>query len=172
MEDFTSKNKPPSNGFIAALAALLIIVIVLFVLPGFSDWWPPAWVERRQQREELAQRIQAAGGWEAIRRDCILFAGQQTNYFFPYWRSTNLPPAILALNPLVVQYVPQPNRIAMRIFGMHRTGGHSSPYLGLEVEVSTNSANGEQVAGNGNGGVTGNYHSVRKKVAEGIYELY
>ena len=118
------------------------------------------------------ERVQAAGGWDAIRRDCMAFAEQNTNGFHSHWRDTNLPPAILALKPMIVQYHPDYGCVGMRIFGMHATGGHSTPYFGLEVDVSSNSVSYKHGTGYGNGGVIGNHHTVADEIAEGIYEIY
>ncbi len=147
--------------------------VVLFYL-GFLNptMWPPVSVERREQRAKVLERVQSAGGWEAVRRDCISFAEQQTNGFYSHWCDTNLPPAILALRPMMVQYEPQYGCVSIRIFGIYSTGGHSTPYFGLEVDTSTNSTDYKHGTGYDNGGVIGNHHSVAEKVAEGIYEIY
>ncbi len=172
MDNSAPKSKFPSTGFI-------IVLLVIFVVPvffsWFTTWWPPISVERRSQREQLAERIQAAGGWDAVRRDCISFAEQHTNdIYLSYSRlhDTNLPPAILALKPLSIEYAPQYGCVRMRVFGAHRMPAHNSPYFGLEVDTSTNSASYKHGTGYDNGNVMGNHHSVVEQVAEGIYELY
>lgn len=152
----------------------LAFVGVLFFL-GVIDptMWPPRSIERRQQRATLMERVQAAGGWDAIRRDCVALAEQNTEGFYSHFRATNgLPAAIIALKPMLVEYAPPNGCVRIRIFGMHSTGGHSTPYLGLEVDTSTNSVSYNHGAGYDNGGVVGNHHSVAEKVAEGIYEIY
>ena len=113
-----------------------------------------------------------AGGWDAIRRACIAMAELNTNGFNAHWHDTNLPPAIVALRPLMVQYSPQYGCVRMRIFGIHSTGGHSRPYFGLEVDTSTNGIGYKHGSGYDNGGVIGNYHSAAVQVADGIYEIY
>jgi hypothetical protein len=134
--------------------------------------WPPISVERREQRAKVIERVQAAGGWDAVRHDSIVFAEQHTNGFYSHWGDTNLPPAILALKPMMVQYAPQYGCLRIRIFGMHSTGGHSRPYFGLEVDTSTNGIGYKHGSGYDNGGVIGNFHSVAAQVADGIYEIY
>jgi len=79
---------------------------------------------------------------------------------------------VIALKPMIVEYEPEFGCVRIRIFGLHSTGGHSTPYLGLEVDTSTNSVSYNHGAAYGNGGVIGNHHAVAEKVAEGIYELY
>lgn len=147
-------------------------LIVLSLLN--PEMWPPVSVERREQRAKVMERVQAAGGWDAIRRDCVRFAEQNTNGFHSLgFRDTNgLPAALVALKPMEVEYQPQFGCVCIRIFGMHSTGGHSRPYFGLEVDTSTNSVSCNHGAGYGNGGVIGNRHTVAEQVAEGIYELY
>jgi hypothetical protein len=116
--------------------------------------------------------MQLAGGWDAIRRDCIAFAEQNTNGFHSRWLDTNLPPTIAALKPLLVDYQPMYGCVRLRIFGIHSTGGHSTPYFGLEVDTVTNNISYEHGSGFDNGGVIGNHHSVAEQVASGIYEIY
>jgi hypothetical protein len=54
---------------------------------------------------------------------------------------------------------------------MHSTGGHSTPYFGLEIVCSTNAAEYPPKSGN-SGDVSGNRHSTYNKVADGIFEIY
>ncbi len=140
--------------------------------------WPPQFVERREQRAKVMERVDAAGGWNAIRRDRVNLAEQNTNGFHSGFHSllfpdTNgLPTALIALKPMIVEYEPYCGCVRIRIFGMHSTGGHDTPYFGLEVDTSTNSVNYNHGSGYDNGGVIGNHHSVAERVAEGIYEIY
>jgi len=115
--------------------------------------------------------MELAGGWDAVRRACADLAEQHTNGFHSQWRDTNLPPTILALKPLLVEYAPEYGRVSMRIFGIHSTGGHSVPYFGLEVVTASGSTDYRPDVGYG-GGVIGNHHSAYDQVAEGIYEIY
>jgi hypothetical protein len=141
------------------------LLVLFFMLPSLLTCWPPASVERRTQRQRLTERVQLAGGWDVIRRGCIVLAEQNTNGFYSNWHDPNLPPAIVALRPIFVQYEPTPGRVSMRIFGIH-----STPYFGLEVV--TRKAESYK-PGEGYGiGVIGNYHSTFREVAEGIYEIY
>jgi hypothetical protein len=146
----------------------------LVILGAFSPLtWPPRFIERQEQRQRFMERVQAAGGWDAIRRGCASLAEQNTNGFYGSFRDTNrLPAAIATLKPMIVEYHPQFGCVRMRIFGIHSTGGHSTPYFGLEVDTSTNSMSYNHGARYDNGGVIGNHHSVANQVAEGIYELY
>ena len=169
MDNSRPKSWLPRPRFVLVL---LVIFAGSLFFSWFLEWWPPVSIERRTQREKLGERVQAAGGWDAIRRDCISLADQHTNGFLWYRRDTNLPPAILALKPLTVEYEPQYGCVRMRIFGAHSMPAHSSPYFGLEVDTSTNSARYKHGTGYDNGNVMGNHHSVAEQVAEGIYELY
>ncbi len=170
MNNTTLRSNFPSTGF---SVILLVILVVPFFFAEVLTWWPPIPVERHIQREKLAERVQAAGGWDAVRRDCVVFAELHTNGCFWPWDDTNsLPSALAALKPLRVRYSPQYGCVSVRIFGEHSTGGHSTPYFGLEVNTSTNSADYKHGTGYDNGGVIGNYQSVAKQVAEGIYEIY
>jgi hypothetical protein len=86
----------------------------------------------------------------------------------------------MALQPQQVYYVspknltrvpgePQIPIVQIKIFGMHSTGGHSTPYLGLEV-VATPSK--EDYTPNASRGVRGSAHSDYRKVSEGVYEIF
>ena len=99
-------------------------------------------------------------------------AEEHPDGFHSHWHDTNLPPAIVALRPLMVQYSPEYGCVRMRIFGIHSTGGHSTPYFGLEVDTSTNSMGYKHGSGYDNGGVIGNHHSEAERVADGVYEIY
>jgi len=127
-------------------------------------------LERRTQQQKVVERVQLAGGWDAIRRDCFSLAEQHTNGFYSHWHETNgLPAAIIALKPLTVEYEPDRGCVLIRVFGIHSTGGHSTPYFGLEIDMSTNSVGYKHGTGYG---VIGNYHSTNNQVANGIYEIY
>jgi hypothetical protein len=163
--------KHPTIHMIWGCFAFVGVLVVLYVFSPLP--FPPHFVERREQHAKVMERVQAAGGWDAIRRGCASLAEQNTNGFYAMFGQTNgLPAAIVALKPLIVEYQPQFGCVRMRIFGMHSTGGHSTPYFGLEVDTSTNSGSYNHGAEFDNGGVIGNHHAVANQVAEGIYELY
>ncbi len=162
--------KHPAKHIIWGCFAFVGILVFLGVLN--PSMWPPRSVERRQQRQTLLERVRSAGGWDAVRRDCISIAEQHTNGIWLHGRDTNLPPAVAALKPLAVAYEPRHGCVRLKIFGLHSSGGRSTPYFGLEVDTSSNSAGYKHGTGYDNGGVIGNRHSVAEEVAEGIYELY
>lgn len=168
---------PKLNSAFPSLRFLLITLLMLLLLPflfaEFINWWPPKILERHSQREKVMERVRSAGGWDAIKKDCVVFAEKNTNGFYSHWRDTNgLTPVIIALKPMIVEYYPPYGCVRIRIFGIHATGGHSTPFFGLEVDVSTNSTGHKHGTGYENGGVIGNYHSTANQVAEGIYEIY
>jgi len=169
MDNSTPKSKFPSTGFIV----LLLAIVVIAIFARFVKSGPTISVERRDQRVQVMERAQSAGGWDAIRRDCTSFAEQHTNGVYTSWHDTNgWPAAIVALSPIEIEYEPGYGCVSMRIFGQPRTGGHSEPYFGLEVDVSSNSVGYQHGTGYSNGGVVGNHHSVAEQVAKGIYEIY
>ena len=107
-----------------AFAGALVIYVALH--PAL---WPPPSIERRGQRQKVLERVQSAGGWEAVRKGCEALA---TNYpggltWFPphcnAWVYPNpqtaphrnyvtifdygsLPSAVAALNPKEIRYDP------------------------------------------------------------------
>ena len=114
----------------------------------YSSRVSPISVERRTQRKKVVERVQFAGGWDAIRRGCVSLAEQNTNGFYSHCC------------------------VRVTIFGIQSTGGHSTPYFGLEVDTSTNSVGYNHGTGYDGGGVVGNHHSTCNQVTEGIYEVY
>jgi hypothetical protein len=157
-----------------AMWGCLAFLGFLFVCSILSpDMWPPISVERREQRARIMERVQSAGGWDALRHACIQLAGQHTNGFGWPWHDTNgLPDSIAALKPRRVEYLPIHGCVRIKVFGAHSTGGHSRPYFGLEVDTTTNNVGYKHGTGYDGGGVIGNHHSVANQVAPGMYEIY
>ena len=136
------------------------------------------------------ERVKSAGGWDSVRHDCVSLVELRTNGFQLFWANTNgvpfyylvefvtndlvflpietnrLPASIVALQPHNVDYAPKNGCVRLKFFGSHSTGGIVEPYLGLEVDTSTNSVNFKHGAGTEYGDWT------YKRVAEGIYEIY
>lgn len=152
------------------LGGFAFVGVLVFLGILAPTMWPPLSVERREQRAKVMERVQAAGGWDAIRRDCVILAAQNTNGFYSHFRDANgLPTAIVALKPMTVEYVPPEGCVRIRIFGMHSTGGHSTPYFGLEIACGTNA---ESYRPQAHGGVSGNHFNSYEQVAGRVYEIY
>jgi hypothetical protein len=164
-----------------ALAALVIVGLFRYFLLG---GWPPNWVDRRTERKILIDRVQAAGGWTALQRACdaLVEQHQDTGFHWLERDDTNkVPPAIVALKPQDVSFnspsVPRGSSeeeeflvVDIKIFGRHATGGHSSPYFGLEVVSGTNAENytpHPRILG-----ASGNNADSYRKVTNRIYEIY
>ena len=167
----------------------LILFLSIFN-PAMSSMWPLNWFERMSQRQVLMERVRSAGGWDNVRHDCVSLVELHTNGFQLWWANTNgqhffylvelnnndllpirietnsLPASIVALDPRKVEYGPKRGCVQFRFFGSHSTGGITEPYLGLEVDTSTNSLNYKHGAGTEYGDWT------YKRVAEGVYEIY
>lgn len=193
MNNSTPQHRYVRPGFV------LVLLLILFV-PSFLvrllAWWPPISVEQRAQRQVVQERVQKIGGWEAVRLGCETLVSNNPDGFswFPtmssnwvmhfqiqercnWYLATNLdygplPPTIAGLRPFSVDYAPRYGCVIIQVFGLHRTGGHDTPYLAYEIDTSTNSISYQHGTGYQNGGVIGNYHSVAKQVADGIWELY
>ncbi len=111
--------------------------------------WPPAFMERRAERRLLAERVQSAGGWSALVRDCERLGQQykeEGSFFWTRARTNSLPPAIAALRPMVVTFgrgasfgFPDVATVQIKLFGLHSTGGHSTPLLGVVVVLGQGS---------------------------------
>ena len=146
-------------------------------------WWPPPSVERRGQRQKVLERVKTAGGWAAIQRDCdALVAQYWDSAFFWHRGETNaLPPALAALNPWEVRFdsptvlrdfkdEPLVAVVRIKIFGLHSTGGHSTPYFGLEVVCGAGTETYRPRPSRG--GVSGNRYRSFSRVTDRIHEIY
>ncbi len=175
---------PSRRGSLSFLVWLLAgLVVVFFMLPSMLTSWPSASVERRAQRQKVLERVQSAGGWAAIQRDCDSLAEQYRDSAFDWHHGAmnTLPPSLAALKPWEVHFYsptvlrdfrdePQVAVTRIKIFGMHSTGGHSTPYFGLEV-VSGLGAEGYRPRPS-RGGVSGNGYRSYTPVTDRIYEIY
>ncbi len=166
----------------------LLTAFVFFTLLH-PNAWPPAWWERRAQRETVIERVQSAGGWTALKRDCDALANTYKDdpYGFRWFRhdTNSLPPAIAALKPRLVEFYPPKvvqqfgsegkkwhgSNVVVRIaiFGAHSTGGHDQPGLGLDVlcESGATSYNPDRLRS-----TTPLRYWQYRKIADDIYEFY
>jgi hypothetical protein len=176
------RNQRRSSGWVLWIAVALLAVYSFCTLL-ISGAFPPAWYERRAQRQKVKERVQVAGGWETLRRECIALA--ETNEMIRWLRwSTNgvpaLPPAVMALQPQEVYYVSprglrQDSREAqipivhIKLFGAHATGGHSTPYFGLEVVATPSN---EDYTPKAHRAASGLGHVDYRKVSEDVYEIF
>jgi hypothetical protein len=163
------------------IAAALLGAYLLFpTFVGLLVAWPPAFMERRTERRLVEERIQPVGGWKALARDCHVLAQQYKadGYFFWARGHTNaLPPSIAALKPMWVRFsraaskdLPGVTIVQIKVFGLHSTGGHSSPYLGLEV-ASGRGAERYKPKPSGPA-VPGERYTTYREVSTNFYEIY
>lgn len=144
-------HKKRSSGWLLWIP--LGLLALLFQLPAIVKWYPPNWLERRSQQQQVWERVQAVGGWSALKRDCDALASRYqddpTGFIWSNAETNALPPAIAALRPKSVQFFSskalqpfkgEPLRfmgsnvvVRIAIFGAHSTGGHDQPALGLDV---------------------------------------
>jgi len=139
--------------------------------------------ERQAQRDIVVTRITQAGGWVALKKDCneVVERYRDSSFFWHRFETNALPSALAALKPWEVRfYSPailqhskdEPNVAVVRIkiFGLHSTGGHSTPYYGLEVVCGTGADS--YTPNPSRGGVSGNHYDSYRRVTERIYEIY
>jgi len=126
------------------LVGILVTLVVLYgylpVLVRLPEAWPPAFIERRTQRKQVFERVQAAGGWQSLQQDCAALIAQNRGAYFHWGRgNTNpLPSSIAALKPREVRFVDgQPEVVHIKVFGYRSTDGHQPPYFGLQVVSGT-----------------------------------
>jgi hypothetical protein len=120
------------------LAGLVAFFLIAMLMPVTSG---PSWAaQRERQRKIVRERVEAAGGWGTLQQECVgLLSSGQTEFSWPrsdLASSSNLPPAIARLNPRDVRLYAAPDGVPIvriKVFGMHSTGGRSTPYYGLWV---------------------------------------
>jgi hypothetical protein len=119
----------------------LIIFTISFCF-AYLTFWPPHWLERNQQRKIVMERVQQAGGWDAIKKDCndLVLSNSATGYeWFSRGNDTNnpaLPKSLAILKPRMVDLWPEKDgmqSIRIQIFGMHSTGGRGQDFYILKV---------------------------------------
>jgi hypothetical protein len=118
------------------LAALFLLVQCFPVLLHLLAAWPPDFIERRTQRQQVFERIQSSGGWQSLQADCVSLIAQNrgTNFFWSRPQTNLLPASIAALNPREVRFIDsRPEVVHIKVFGYRNTDGHQQPYFGLQV---------------------------------------
>jgi hypothetical protein len=163
----------------------------VFIMPGALVWWPPVFIERSQQRAEIAKRIKHKSGWTELRTACEVLAsnspkglalnrGWGTDEAFYDMMQPEITNRVISVPKIVSELKPreidlQTRRIAaseddvelsvqivrFKIFGSHSTGGHSTPYLGLEVALGP----GAKI-------YRPDFRRNSRRLAPGIYEVY
>ncbi|MFM2296092.1 MAG: hypothetical protein RLZZ350_2505 [Verrucomicrobiota bacterium] len=109
-------------------------------------------------------------------------AQYQEDGFVSRYRDTNgLPPALAALKPWKVDYLPPKflkgqkdtppvSVVHIKVFGIHSTGGHSTPYYGLAVVPIAEVENFHPQPPHD--GASGNHYDTYTPITNGIYEVY
>jgi hypothetical protein len=171
------RRHPILHGFWVLPGIFSVLILLLFFDPMLINIWPPHWLELKHQREEVLARVQSVEGWETLRKDCMTLAATNSGQGFEWFYKPDsvLPPAIAALKPMQVQfYPPQPlskdegklKVVHIRVFGMHRTGGHDTPFYGLDVACEPEPKDYQPQSSHT---VSGNSHFNYRKIADEIY---
>jgi hypothetical protein len=142
------------------------------------------WEAVRRGCEALATNYPEGLTWLPPRSNAWVYPNPQTDphrYYVTNLDYGPLPPAVAALKPREIRYyppnllresreAPQVAVVRLRIFGIHSSGGHSTPYYGLEVPCG---AGADSYAPRpSQGGVPGNRHTTFGKVADRVFEVY
>jgi len=118
------------------LTLILSLYLGLAYLPSF---WPPRWMERRDQRKQVIQRVEAAGGWAKLVQDTqILLATNDSPYvrISPRWETNFVLPttiATLKTRDVELSKMEGPSTALLHIFGYHSTGGRGQANYWLFV---------------------------------------
>ena len=168
-----------------AVAVWLFAVPVMFfalTMIFYPQFWPPFFIEHHRQRKRVFERVKSGGGWETLRNDCIDMAttNQETGISWPH-SPTNffLPHSLTELKASRIEYTPgrflklaggeQVEVMRIKIFGIYSTGGHSTPYYGLEVVWGPGTNNYHPQPSHA---ATGYSHITYDQVFPNIYEIY
>jgi hypothetical protein len=123
--------KSPAH-FLGWVALIPLAVILSFVIH-------PTPLKFRQERRIAFERVEAAGGWDVIKKDCLLLTNQPGGYFVWFRRSTNysdLPPALAALKPIEVRFFID-EKLHVPIVRIHVLGisdtDRTEPYFGFWI---------------------------------------
>jgi hypothetical protein len=172
--------------------AILIVAWVLFPMWSGPSRGPSFERQREEQRQIMQQRVQAAGGWALLRRDCeLLVTNSSRDYFFWYPPRANvhvtrlsnsvpvanyitnidygpLPNALATLQPREVRFeavTNEPTVVRIKLFGLRRSGRRDIPDYGLWVVCRAPSTNYAPDISEEPGRVI-------HKVADAIFEVY
>jgi hypothetical protein len=170
----------PYRHFVLALVAFAL------VQAPSAEKWTSVKLSRHQQRKLVRDRIQAAGGWEALRQACEELARTNQGQVFHYSGYGNrgftaLPKSIAALQPQdVMYYDPVLQRakreetpipvVCIKVFGAYSTQSRSRPYLELRVACGPLPDNFRPPPGWG-----GSFYHRRwsyRPLSERIFEIY
>jgi hypothetical protein len=142
------------------------------------------WDEVRRGCEMLASNNPQGFYWRPPQSNVWVYPNPQTEpkkYYITNLDYGPLPPAVASLHPREIRYepseffqnekpVPHPGVVRVKFFGIHSTGGHSTPYYGLEVPYGAGA--GDYLPRPSQGGVSGNRHDSFQKVADRVFEIY
>lgn len=132
--------KTSDKALLGLLALAIVIIGAGLILPVLAKAKrrPSLSVQREQQRKEAYERVEAAGGWEVLQRECLSLLATNSNDFF--WRpaanhidNEPLPPALASLKPRKITMTrADPPIMQIHVFGYPRTGG-GTPYYYLYI---------------------------------------
>ncbi len=125
------------------LHVFLVVACVFLIMPYRNPnyYGPPYWMVRREERQQVFERVEAAGGWSALRAACtnLVVQAKEEPGGYLYWRrgATNaLPPAFTALQPQLVEVSQDKDAtpvVFIKFFGGWSTGARYTPSYSLHV---------------------------------------
>jgi hypothetical protein len=174
------------NKFHSAFWIVLGIIAFLIFYNNSLYFTQHKWL--KIERQQMLERVQAVGGWDALRKDCISLAtrcGNESGNWSD--RDTNgLPAAIIALKPRRVEFYPanfdkgkseiwfndsDVPIVRITIFSEFYTGpgGSDKPPMGFDIlcETSTGQYNPQRLQA-----ATPLKYWSYKKITDEIYEFY
>lgn len=156
-------------GFILTLACIFFGLPLLW---SISLWWPPQWIERREQRNKVALRIVEVGGFSNLVQACAAFAStnQSSTYFVSSFHTNVVyPREILVMKPrqILCERWKGIAVVKLQLFGMHSSGGRDAPFYSLIVVTGKTPVDVTDTLEHDLGGRM----SIRN-LAEGVFEVY
>ncbi len=172
--DSIQEKKKFGGSLVWVFLSFVALVIVLTLL-GFG---PPPRIERFWQRRSVLKRVQAAGGWEVLRRESENLVTKHSGKDFLWYDGKKgllpLPPILATLKPQTIQIDERPDFppiVRIKFYGMWRTGAQPTPYYAIWVLSGT-----PPVGFDGQSMIKGNlpFYGVREVhcVTNQIYEVY
>jgi len=178
--------------------------IGLLVVSGVLSpaMWPPRFLERQQQENKVLERVQKAGGWDAVQAGCEALVSNYPNglewfpprsnaWVYPNYLThpnryyvTNLdygpiPPALATLQAMEIHYHPpeslrkdEPQVPVVRIKIFGRYSTGGHSIPYCGLEVVCTTNAGSYRPPPSRGGAFGNHYNSYKQVTDRIFEVY
>jgi hypothetical protein len=172
-------NSAPKNFFLKCIYVVVLLGVLGFAVMEFSGRQAPwsVWLKHHAQRKFVFTNVEAAGGWNAFKSECVslISIAKASGQYTWFLRGSHPWPAelptsckiISGLRPHSVEVetpLGGPAYVIIEIFGDHSKGKPPTPYYGLVYQTLTNSD--ECVA------ASSFQSSTPRKITDQVFEIY